>query len=50
MVGLIVFVGLAALQLRGAVGGPLGAAIAYPALVATPLGAGVLWLGRRGRP
>ena len=44
------FVGLAAAQLRGAGGGLLGAAIAYPALVAAPAGALVLWLGRRVRP
>src|SRR6266850_966191 len=49
VIGLIVFVGLAAVQLRGAGGGPLGAAIAYPALVAAPVGACVLWLARRGR-
>jgi hypothetical protein len=49
-IGLIVFVGLAALQLRGAGGGFLGAAVDYPALVAGPVGALVLRLGRRGRP
>jgi hypothetical protein len=49
VIGLIVFAGLAVVQLRGAGGGPLGAAIAYPALVAAPVGACVLWLGRRGR-
>jgi len=50
VVGLIVFGGLAAAQLRGSGGGLLGAAIAYPALVAAPVGALVLWLGRRVRP
>src|SRR5713101_5731521 len=50
VVGLIVFGGLAAAQLRGSGGGLLGAAIAYPALVAAPVGAFVLWLGRRVRP
>ena len=47
--GLIVFAGLAAAQLRGSDGGLLGAAIAYPALAAAPVGAFVLWLGRRVR-
>ena len=50
MIGLIVFVGLATVQLRGAAAGSLGAVIAYPALVAAPVGASVLWLGRRVRP
>ena len=49
-IGLIVFVGLAAAQFRGASGGLLGAVIAYPALVAAPAGAFVLWIGRRVRP
>ena len=49
VIGLIVFAGLAVVQLRGAGGGPLGAATAYPALVAAPVGACVLWLARRGR-
>ncbi len=49
VIGLIVFAGLAVVQLRGAGGGPLGVAIAYPALVAAPVGACVLWLARRGR-
>jgi len=49
VIGLIVFAGLAAVQLRGAGGGLLGAAVAYPALVAAPAGALVLWLGRRIR-
>jgi hypothetical protein len=50
VIGLIVFAGLAAVQLRGAGGGLLGAAVAYPALAAAPVGALVLWLGRRIRP
>ena len=50
VIGLIVFFGLAAVQLRGAGGGFLGAAVAYPALLAAPAGALVLWLDRRGRP
>jgi hypothetical protein len=50
VVGLIVFASFAAAQLRGSSGGGLlSAAIAYPALVAAPAGALVLWLGRRGR-
>jgi hypothetical protein len=49
-VGLVVFLALAAVQLRGAGGGLLGAAVAYPALLAAPAGALVLWLGRRVRP
>lgn len=47
VVGLLVFAGFAVPQLRGASGGFLGAAVAYPALVAAPAGAVVLWLGRR---
>jgi hypothetical protein len=47
--GLVVFAVLAAAQLRGAGGGPLGAAVAYPALIGAPAGMFVLWLGRRGR-
>ena len=47
--GLLVFASLAAAQLRGSSGGLLGAAIAYPALIAAPAGAFVLWLGRRVR-
>ena len=49
VVALLVFAGLAAAQLRGTGGGPLGAAIAYPALLAAPAGAFVLWLGWRLR-
>jgi hypothetical protein len=48
MVGLLVFAAMAALSLRGSAGGLSGAA--YPALVAAPAGAFVLWLGRRVRP
>jgi hypothetical protein len=50
VVGLIVFAGLAAAQLRGSSGGLLGIAIAHPALLAAPSGAVVPWLGRRVRP
>ncbi|HEY7437581.1 MAG TPA: hypothetical protein VIE41_20735 [Methylomirabilota bacterium] len=50
VVGLVVFAGLAAAQLRGSNGALLTAATAYPALVAAPVGAFVLWLGRRVRP
>jgi hypothetical protein len=49
VIGLLVFAGLTAAQLRGASGGPLGAAIAYPALLAAPAGGLILWLGRRLR-
>jgi len=45
--GLLVFASFAAAQVRGSSGGFLGAAIAYPALVAAPAGAAILWLGRR---
>jgi hypothetical protein len=48
MVGLLVFAAMAALSLRGSAGALSGAA--YPALVAAPAGAFVLWLGRRVRP
>jgi hypothetical protein len=46
IVGLVVFASFAAVQLRGAGGALLGAAVGYPALVGAPAGALVLWLGR----
>ena len=49
VVGLVVFAGFAAAQLRGSAGGLLGAAVGYPALVGAPAGALVLWLGRGRR-
>jgi hypothetical protein len=45
VVGLVVFASVAAAQLRGAGGGLLGAAVAYPALAGAPAAALVLWLG-----
>lgn len=50
VVGLLVFAGLAAAQLRGSSGAPTDPAVAYPALIAAPAGAVVLWIGRRVRP
>jgi hypothetical protein len=47
--GLVVFAAGAALQLRGADGGLLGAVAAYPALAGAPAGALLLWLGRTRR-
>ena len=48
LVGLAVFAALAiAAEVRGTPPGPVGAALAYPALAAWPAGAGVLWLVRR---
>lgn len=49
VVGLLAFAALAAMQLRGGSGGLLGVAVAYPALLAAPAGALVLWLGGRAR-
>ncbi len=47
LTGLVVFVALAAAgQLHGGAGGMLGAAEAYPALVAAPAGVLVLWVCR----
>jgi hypothetical protein len=46
--GLLVFVAVAVVSLRGPAGALSGAA--YPALLAAPAGAFVLWLGRRVRP
>jgi hypothetical protein len=49
VVGLLVFASLSAAQLGGSSHGFLGTAVVYPALLAAPAGALVLWLGRRVR-